>query len=338
MTDRVLVTGGSGFVAGYLIRRLVADGWLVHATVRDLAREDGARKRLKVDDSSLKFFAANLASDAGWSEAMDGCTHVAHLASPFLEGAIKEPSEVIVLAREGALRVLRAAKAGGVRRFVMTSSVVATCYGRAQGTRPFTEADWADLSRPDVEPYYASKAIAERAARDWVASEDGGVEFCTVNPSLMLGPVLGDDFSPSIKVVKMLLEGALPACPDLGWEIVDVRDVVDLQVRVLNAPNMAGERFIASGPFLKMIDIARVLKRHLGTEAKSVPTRRLPDLLFRLKGLFDPATRQLAVGLGRVRRTDSSHAKAVFGWTSRPAEQSIVDTSRSLLDFGIVRV
>lgn len=338
MTDKVLVTGGSGFVAGYLIRRLVADGWLVHATVRELTREDGTRRRLKVDDSRLTFFAANLASDFGWSEAMAGCTHVAHLASPFPEGAIDEPNDVIVPAREGALRVLRAAKAAGVRRFVMTSSVVATYYGRAQGARPFTEADWGDLSRPDVEPYYASKAIAERAARDWVASEDGGVEFCTVNPSLMLGPVLADDFSPSIKAVKRLLEGALPGCPDLGWEIVDVRDVADLQVRMLKASDMAGERFIASGPFLKMIDIANVLKRDLGSEAKRVPTRKLPDLLFRLKGLFDPATRQLAVGLGRVRRTDSSHAKAVFGWTSRPPEQSIVDTARSLLDLGIVRV
>jgi dihydroflavonol-4-reductase len=154
----------------------------------------------------------------------------------------------------------------------------------------------------------------------------------------MLGPVLGDDFSPSIKAGKRLLEGALPACPDLGREIVDVRDVADLQVRMLKASNMAGERSIASGPFLKMIDIATVLKRNLGRGAKRVPTQRLPDLLFRLKGLFDPATRQLAVGLGRVRRTDSSHAKAVFGRTSRPPEQSIVDTARSLLDLGIVRI
>jgi dihydroflavonol-4-reductase len=177
-----------------------------------------------------------------------------------------------------------------------------------------------------------------RAARDWVESEDGGIEFCTVNPSLMLGPVLGGDFSPSINVVKRLLEGSLPACPDLGWEIVDVRDVADLQVLMLKAPDMAGERFIASGPFLKMLDIANVLKNRLGAEAGKVPTRRLPDLLFRLKGLVNPSTRQLAVGLGRVRRTDSGHAKSVFGWAPRPPEQSIVDTARSLLDLGIVEV
>ena len=339
MTERVLVTGGSGFVAGYLIRQLISEGWFVHATVRDLAREEATRNRLKVDDSRLRFFVAQLDSDAGWGEAMAGCTHVAHVASPFPERAVKEPDQVIVPAREGALRVLRAAKAAGVMRMVMTSSAVATYYGRPQGVaRPFTEADWGDFSRPDLEPYYASKAIAERAARDWVASEDGGVEFCTVNPSLMLGPVLCEDFSPSINVVKKLLEGSLPGCPDLGWEIVDVRDVADLHVRMLKAPDMAGERFIASGPFFKMIDVALVLKQHLGTEARKVPTRRLPDVLFRVKGLFDPATRQLAVGLGRIHRTDSSHAKAVFGWRSRPPEQSIVDTARSLLDLGVVRV
>jgi dihydroflavonol-4-reductase len=303
-----------------------------------LARENAVRKRLNVDDSRLRFFAANLAGDAGWREAMAGCTHVAHVASPFPEGAIKEPRDVIDTAREGALRVLRAAKEAGATRFVMTSTVAATYYGRTEGAHPFTEADWADVSRPEVEPYYASKAIAERAARDWVTSEGGVIEFCTVNPSLMLGPVLGDDFSPSIRAVKRLLEGSLPACPDLGWEIVDVRDVVDLQERMLKAAGMAGERFIASGQFLKMIDIATVLKRRLGPEAARVPTRTLPDVLYRLKGLFDPATRALAVGLGRVRRTDSSHVKAVFGWTSRPPEETIVDTARSLIDLGIVRV
>jgi dihydroflavonol-4-reductase len=219
----------------------------------------------------------------------------------------------------------------------MTSSVVAMTFGHAGSDRMFTESDWADVTRPESNPYLASKAIAERTARDWVAAEDGGVEFCTVNPSMMLGPVWSEDFSPSINVVKKLLEGSTPGCPDLGWEIVDVRDVAALQVHMLKAPNMAGERFIASGPFLKMIDVARVLKEQLGPEARKVPTRKLPDFLVKFRALFLPDVRLVASELGKVRRTDASHARAVLGWVPRPVEQTIADTARSLLALRIVK-
>ena len=231
MGETVLVTGGSGFIAGYLIRQLVAEGWIVHTTIRDLAREGSVRKLLRVDDARVRFFAADLTRDAGWGDAMAGCSHVAHVASPFPAQAVRDPNDLIVPARDGALRALRAAKAAGARRFVMTSSVAAIVYGHPRGEHTFTEADWTDVTHPDAYAYVQSKTIAERAARDWVAAEGGGIEFCTVNPSVVLGPVWSDDISPSIEVVKKLLEGSLPGCPDLGWGIVDVRDVADLHVR-----------------------------------------------------------------------------------------------------------
>lgn len=334
----MLVSGGSGFIAGYVIRQLVAEGWMVHTTIRNLAKEDGVRKLLAVDNSRLRFFAADLTNDTGWREAMAGCSHVAHVASPIPAEAIKDPNDLIIPAREGALRALRAAKVAGVKRFVMTSSVAAIAHGHPKGEHTFTEAEWTDVKHPDSYPYVQSKTIAERAARDWVAAEDGGIEFCTVNPSLVLGPVWSEDFSPSIIVVKKLLQGWPPGCPDLGWGIVDVRDVADLQVRMLKAPNMAGERFIASGPFLKMIDIAHILKERLGPEAKKVPTQKLPDFLVRLLALFDPVVKQVVGQLGKVRNTDAIHAKAVLGWTARPPEESIVDTARSLIDLGIVKI
>jgi len=338
MPDAVLVSGGSGYIAGYVIRQLVAEGWRVHTTLRNLAKEDGVRKLLAVDNSRLAFFAADLVDDAGWAEAMAGCSHVAHVASPFPSHVVKDPDDLIVPAREGALRALRAAKAAGVRRFVMTSSIAAIGYGRPKGVYTFTEADWTDPDAPGTSPYVKSKTIAERAARAWVEAQGGGIEYCTVNPAAVLGPVWSRDFSTSIAVVKKLLDGSMPGCPDFGFGIVDVRDVADLHVRALTAPDMAGERFIASGPFLKMIDIARILKEHLGAQASKVPARRLPDFLVRLSALFDPVVKQVVGELGTVRNLDASHAKSVLGWTPRPPEQSIVDTARSLIDLGIVTI
>jgi dihydroflavonol-4-reductase len=337
MSEKVLVSGGSGYIAGFLIRQLVAQGWTVHTTVRSLAREGEVRRLLAVDDSKLAFFAADLTRDAGWAEAMAGCSHVAHVASPLPGRAVKDADELIVPASEGALRALRAAKAAGARRFVMTSSVAAIAYGRGRGVHHFTEADWSLPDYPGATAYIRSKTLAERAARDWVAKEGAGIEFCTINPSVVLGPVWSRDYSTSISLVKKLLDGSLRGCPDIGFGVVDVRDVADLHVRALTAPGMAGERFIASGPFLKMIEIARIVKAQLGADGRHVPTRQLPDLLVRLAALFDPLVKAAVGELGSVRNMDASHAQAVLGWVARPAPESIVDTARSLIALGIVK-
>jgi len=337
MADRVLVSGGSGYIAGFLIRQLVAEGWVVHATVRSLAREEAVRRVLAVDNSRLRFFAADLNADAGWAEAMAGCSHVAHVASPLPSGVPKNADELIVPARDGALRALRAARAAGVRRFVMTSSVAAISYGRGRGVHHFTEADWTPLNQPGLSPYIQSKTIAERAARDWVAKEGGGIEFCTINPSVVLGPVWSADYSASVVLVKKLLDGSLRGCPDFGFGVVDVRDVADLHLRALKAPGMAGERFIASGRFMKLREVADVLRAALGAQADKVTTRDLPDWLVRVAALVNPVARSVVRELGSVRNQDASHAKAVLGWATRPVEQSIVDTARCLIDLGLVR-
>jgi dihydroflavonol-4-reductase len=336
MDKRVLVTGGSGYIAGFLIRQLVAEGWTVHSTVRDLAKEAGVRRLLAVDDSRLHFFAADLNADAGWADAAAGCSHVAHLASPLPAGVPKHPDELIVPARDGALRALRAARAAGARRFVMTSSVAAIAYGRGRGVHHFSEADWTRLDRPGLTPYVRSKTIAERAARDWVAAEGAGLEFCSINPSVVLGPVWSADYSASVVIVRKLLDGSVRACPNFGFGIVDVRDVADLHVRALTAPHMAGERFIASGRFMRMRDVAEVLRAGLGAQARRVTTRDVPDWLVRIAAHFNPVARAVAPELGSVRNQDASHARAVLGWATRPEEQSILDTARSLLALGIV--
>lgn len=338
MTGQVLVTGGSGYIAGFIIQQLAAAGWQVNATIRSLSREAEVRRTLGVPHDRLRFFAADLTSDAGWAEATAGCSHVVHVASPIPANAAKSADELIVPARDGALRALRFARDAGVTRLVMTSSVAAIAYGHPRGRETFSEADWSNLDDASVQPYPRSKTVAERAARDWLAREGGALEFVTVNPALVLGPILSPDFSASVEVVRRLLAGSLPGIPPIGFGVVDVRDVADLHVRALTAPGIAGERFIASGPFMMMGDVARVLRDRLGPEARKVPTRRLPALLLRIVAVFDPMVRQITGELGKTRATPAAHAREMLGWTPRPAEETILDTARSLIDQGVVQV
>ena len=337
---RILVTGGSGYIAGVLIRQLLANGWQVNTTVRDLKREPALRQLLSADggDASeqLRCFAADLMADAGWAEAAVGCSHMAHLASPLPVGVPRDANELIAPARDGALRALKAARDAGVRRVVMTSSVAAISYGHGPGEHHFNEDDWTRLETPGIPPYIQSKTIAERAARDWVAREGGALEFCTVNPSVVLGPVASADYSASVVIVKSLLQGRLPALPNIGFGIVDVRDVADLHWRALTAPGMADERFIACGGFLWLREIAAILRAELGEQAQRVPSLQMPDWAVRLLAKFSPAVRAAASELGTARHQDATHSRECLGWVPRPPREAIVKTARDLIALGVV--
>jgi len=338
MTGTALVTGGSGYIAGFLIRQLIENGWTVHTTVRNLKREPEVRGWLNVDNDRLKFFAADLERDAGWAESIAGCSHVAHVASPFPLGVPKHADELVVPAREGALRALRFARAAGIKRFVLTSSMAAIAYGHGDGGGIYSEADWTNLDNPEVMPYPRSKTVAERAARDWLKAEGDDMEFASVNPAAVFGPLLSDDLSTSIEVVKQLLEGKVPMCPDVGFAIIDVRDVADMHYRALTVEGIKDERFVCSGPFLKFIDVANILKANLGEEARKVPTRKMPDWLLKMLALVRPELRQVVAELGNVRGGDSSHAMQRLGLTMRPPEDAILATAHSLIERGIVKV
>lgn len=338
MSGKILVTGGSGYIGGFIIRQLAREGWAINTTIRNLAREADVRRWLDVPADQLSFFAADLTSDAGWAEAMAGCSHLAHIASPLPVGAVRHEDDLIVPAREGALRALRFAKAAGVGRVVMTSSAAAIAYGHGKKVADYSEADWTDVNGPQVHAYAKSKTLAERAARDWVAAEGGDMVYCSVNPAAVLGPVLGADFSGSIEIITRLLSGSLPGIPNFGFGVVDVRDVADLHVRALTAPDMAGERFIASGPFMMMREVAQVLRARLGAEAHKVPTRGLPDFVLHAASWFDPTLRMVTGELGKVRRTNAGHARDKLGWVPRDPAETIIDTARSLIDLGIIKV
>ena len=332
----VLVTGASGYIAGFTIQQLHQAGWRVRGTVRDLGKADAVRATLGLSAEALPLVAADLGGDAGWAEACAGARYVLHLASPLGSSKPKHEDELIVPARDGALRVLRAAKAAGVTRVVMTSSTAAICYGMERGRRVFTEADWTDVHHRDSYAYIKSKAVAERAARDWRDAEGGALELCTINPGAVIGPVLGRDFSASLEIVRKLLAGKVPGLPRFGFPLVDVRDIADAHVRAMVTPGLDRERFLCAGPFHWMADIAEILRRELGDDARRVPRRRLPDALVKVASWFDPEVRQVITELGKERVCDCRHAKDVLGWEPRPTVGSLVDCARSLIAAGLV--
>ena len=340
--ETVLVTGGSGYVASYCIAQLLNEGACVRTTVRSLAREAEVRASVgKLADAGerLTFVAADLTHDAGWREACAGCTAVLHVASPLPSSNPRDDDELVRPARDGALRVLAAARDAGVKRFVMTSSTAAVTYGYGSRTKPYTEADWSDpTDRSDSSAYERSKMIAERAAWDWHAREGGALELVTICPGAVIGPVLGSDFSASIDIVKKLIDGSLPGLPRFGWPLVDVRDIADLHLRAMRSPAAAGQRFIGAGPFYWMADIARVLRLRLPEVARKIPKRQLPNWLVKLSSRFDPVIRDRLFELDKERPVSADKAKRELGWSPRGNDQAIVDTAQSLMDQGVVRV
>lgn len=340
--SKVLVTGGSGFIGSHAIVQLLAAGHQVRTTVRNLKREDDVRAMLRnggaEPGSRLSFVAADLTDDAGWADAVAGCEYVLHVASPLPPAVPKHEDELIVPARDGALRVLRAARDAGVKRVVLTSSFAAIGYGYKPRSAPFDETSWTHLDGDDVAPYTKSKTLAERAAWDFIAKEGGGLELSVVNPVGVFGPVLGPDYSASILIVQRLMDGALPGSPRLSFGVVDVRDVVDLHIRAMTLLAAKGERFLAvAGDFLWMREIASILKNRMGSDARRVPTRELPNWMVRLASLRDPAIKLILPELGKRKNATNEKARRMLGWTPRSSEEALTATGESLVRLALLK-
>jgi dihydroflavonol-4-reductase len=336
----VLVTGGSGFVGSHVILKLLTAGHEVRTTVRNLNRESAVRDMLKAGGQEpgdrLSFFAADLESDTGWREGAAGCDYVMHVASPIPASAPKHEDELIVPAREGTLRVLRAAREANVKRVVLTSSCGAIYYGHPPQKAPFDETSWTVVNG-DLTAYVKSKALAERAAWDFISSEGRGLELSVVNPAGIFGPILAPDSSSSIELIKRLMNG-MPGAPRIYFGVVDVRDVADLHLRAMTHPSAKGERFIAvSGDSISMIDIARMLRARLGEPTRRAPRFQLPDWMVRLAAKRDPSVRQVLPLLGKIRNATSEKARRVLGWSPRSNEEALVGTAESLIRFGLLK-
>lgn len=331
----VLVTGGSGFIGSWCAIAALQQGHSVRTTVRDLKREASVRAAIgKIIDpkDKLSFFAADLMSDAGWDAATQGCDYVLHVASPLGTVEPRDPNELIVPAREGAKRAVNAAMKAGVKRVVLTSSVAATPSSSEAKEAVSDETQWTDLKRPGVTAYIQSKTIAERAAWDLVKGSK--TELATVNPALVLGPILSNDFSDSVQVIQRLLTGKVPGLPRLGFNVVDVRDVADLHIRAMTDPKAAGQRFIAASRYAWFADMADILRARLGDAAAKVPTRKVPDFVVRLSALFDRQLAGISYNLSKKRDYSSAKAQSLLGWKPRAIEETIIDCAKSLIAAG----
>jgi dihydroflavonol-4-reductase len=337
----VLVTGGSGFIAVHCILQLLNAGFQVRATVRSLTREPEVRAMLKEGGveagDRLSFIAAELGSDANWNKAVSGCTYVLHIASPTPLNVYKYEDEMIIPAREGVLRVLRAARDARVKRVVLTSAIGAIVYGHKPQTTPFTEKDWT-VTTGNVPAYQKSKTLAEQAAWNFIEKEGGHLEFSVVNPVGVLGPVLGSDYSHSIHFIQNMMEGKMPGCPKVNSSYVDVRDVADLHLRAMTDPAAKGQRFIATaGESIWMVEVAKTLKQNMGALAGKVSVKELPNLLVRIAALKNPMAKAIIPFLGRVMNTTNKKAVSLLGWSPRSTEEAIKATAESLIRLGVVK-
>lgn len=335
----VLVTGGSGFIGVHCIVALLKAGQQVRTTLRSLMRADEVRAMVKeggADPSGLSFVVADLAADAGWKAAVAGCEYVIHPASPTPAVQARTDDDFIIPARDGVLRVLRAARDAGVKRVVLTSAFGAIVYGKEPKQGPYLETDWSS-EESWVPLYQRSKTMAERAAWDFVKREGGSLELSMVNPVGVLGPALGPDTSHSLAIIKQML-GGLPGNPKIQSPYVDVRDVADLHVRAMTNPAAKNERFIAAAPgTYSLPDIARVLKSRLGHAGARVSTREFPNFLIRVMALFNPAAKAVLPHLGAVRLTSSEKATRMLGWQPRSFEEAVVASAESVLKLGLVK-
>ena len=340
MSTRVLVTGITGFVAQHIVIQLLAKGYNVRGTMRSLKRAEEVRSVLRKfapRADEIEFVGADLSSDKGWAEAVKDCTYVQHIASPFPAVHPKDEMELIRPARDGALRVLKAAKAAGVKRVVMTSSMASIAYGHGDKRPEISdETMWSDPSGPDNTPYTKSKTIAERAAWDYVNGDGKGLELAVINPTGILGPALSVDVSTSLEIPIRLLNGKTPGVPRIGFSFVDVRDVAECHVKAMELPEAAGERFIATHDFLWFAEAAEILRGKFPAYDKKIPLRKIPDFALKLMAVFQPVYKQTVTELGRTRKASNAKASRVLGVKFRTAAEALTASAQSLIELKVV--
>ena len=341
MPGKILVTGASGFIASHCILDLLQHGYEVRGTVRDRNRAKEVRDVLVEHHegaAEMEFAITDLTSTSGWTNAIEGCDGVFHIASPVPTIQPKDASEVIEPARQGTLNVLSAAQTVGIKRVVLTSSVAAVMGSKKISEQIYTSDDWSDPEDPDLTPYAASKTIAEKVAWDFVDQNlkqgTSLTELATINPGLVLGPALEADYGSSLEVLYKLLTGGLPLVPRIGFEIVDVRDVAALHRLAFEHPDAAGKRFLCGAGFRWFIEVAQLLHKEF-PDYKKIPLRLMPNVLAKVFALFIKELGSIIDDLDTVKKMDCTPALDI-GWRPRSPEEAIIDGGKSLVDLGVV--
>jgi len=325
MADRplVVVSGASGYIALHIIQQLLEQGYQVRGTLRTMSRAANIKTALAkhTDISDLSFVEADLLSDNGWEEAMVGARYLMHVASPVPARAPKDENDLIIPAREGAIRALKAAVKAGVERVVMTSSVAAIYAGRKEN-RPYTEEDWSDLTQPisGYSAYAKSKTLAEKAA--WDFAQENRLELTVINPCLVVGPLIDPDGSASVEVIKRIAGGKMPGWPRIGFTYVDVRDVAEAHIKAMTQLDAAGKRFICAHEFMWFAEVASILKPHLASGGRKVKTWQMPDWLVKGVAIFNPTVRMIMMGLGKRNILDTSRIRNELNWKPRDINQT----------------
>ena len=338
-STRILVTGAGGFISLHTILKLLQLGYKVRGTVRT---ESHGRHVVEVmskhtSTDKLEMVVADLMKDEGWSEAIHGCDYVLHLASPFPAENPKDENELIAPARDGTLRVLRAAHAEGVKRVVLASSVAAVAGGHTGENRTFDQSDWTDLEK-NISAYEKSKTIAEHSAWDFINGSGNSkkMEMASVNPTNVFGPVLDNHHHTSTEWFTTLMQAEVPGVARTQINFVDVRDVVDALVKAMTLPEASGGRFIVNGASIPLPEFANILHKNFTSLGYRVPTRVIPDPLVRLFSLFIPKTRYVAASLGWKYDLSTEHTRSILNWQPRPYEQTIIEMGKSLIEMNMV--
>ena len=333
--EKVLVTGGSGYIALHCIAELLKNGFYVRTSLRTIDRKKevvNSLQKVVNPKDMLEFCILDLMEDKGWDKAVQGCTYVMHIASPVLSKGDDENKELIQPAVQGISRAIHSSVKHKVKRFIMTSSVAAICQGYEK--KIYDENDWTDLNSNTITNYDISKTKAERYLWSFIKDLNNNekIEVCTINPSFVVGPSLSNDIGSSNIVIKILLNSLMPFIPRLNLGFVDVRDVAKIHIKAMLSENAAGKRFILNERTMWLSDLSKLLNQN-GFKA---PKYIAPNIFIKLLALFVPEVGRIVNRLDIIKNLNSNQSKVTLGWQPSNIEKSILDAATQIKNLDVL--